>query len=74
MSNQLYVMFTTRFLFIFFQVYYVHSNLSSMQLLEMVEKNEVNRSLLALLDENIANAQKGNQVTKNSNWECFFMI
>lgn len=43
-------------------------------LLEMVEKNEVNRSLLALLDENIANAQKGNQVTKNSNWECFFMI
>ncbi|KAL5168148.1 hypothetical protein HKD37_11G030368 [Glycine soja] len=30
-------------------------------LLEMVEKNEINRSLLALLDENIASAQKGNQ-------------
>jgi len=33
-----------------------------MQLLDMVEKNEINRSLLALLDENIANAHKGNQV------------
>ncbi|KAL5748542.1 hypothetical protein ACOSP7_025582 [Xanthoceras sorbifolium] len=30
-------------------------------LLEMVEQNELNRSLLALLDENIANAQKGDQ-------------
>ncbi|KAK3434546.1 uncharacterized protein LOC104441873 [Eucalyptus grandis] len=30
-------------------------------LLEMVEQNELNRSLLTLLDENIANAQKGNQ-------------
>ncbi|TKY70857.1 hypothetical protein E2542_SST07151 [Spatholobus suberectus] len=30
-------------------------------LLEMVERNEINRSLLALLDENIANAHKGNQ-------------
>ncbi|XP_010533757.1 PREDICTED: uncharacterized protein LOC104809449 [Tarenaya hassleriana] len=30
-------------------------------LLEMVEKNELNRSLLALLDENIANAYRGNQ-------------
>lgn len=33
-----------------------------MQLLEMVERNEVNRSLLALLDENIANAHSSNQV------------
>ncbi|KAF5460812.1 hypothetical protein F2P56_020653 [Juglans regia] len=30
-------------------------------LLEMVERNELNRSLLTLLDENIANAHKGNQ-------------
>ncbi|RDX90854.1 hypothetical protein CR513_27241, partial [Mucuna pruriens] len=30
-------------------------------LLEMVESNEINRSLLALLDENITNAHKGNQ-------------
>ncbi|BFG31479.1 hypothetical protein CerSpe_177530 [Prunus speciosa] len=30
-------------------------------LLEMVERNELNRSFLALLDENIANAHKGNQ-------------
>lgn len=30
-------------------------------LLDMVEQNELNRSLLALLDENIANAQMGNQ-------------
>ncbi|XP_031274857.1 uncharacterized protein LOC116133287 isoform X1 [Pistacia vera] len=30
-------------------------------LLEMVEHNEINRSLLTLLDENIANAQKGDQ-------------
>ncbi|CAK9311066.1 unnamed protein product [Citrullus colocynthis] len=30
-------------------------------LLDMVERNELNRSLLALLDENIANAQMGNQ-------------
>lgn len=33
-----------------------------MQLLEMVEHNELNRSFLTLLDENIANAHKGNQV------------
>lgn len=33
------------------------------QLLDMVERNELNRSLLALLDENIANAQMGNQVS-----------
>ena len=33
-----------------------------MQLLEMVERNELNRSLLTLLDENIANAHEGNQV------------
>lgn len=31
-------------------------------LLEMVEQNEVNRSLLALLDENIAGAQRSNQM------------
>jgi len=43
-----------------------------MPLLEMVEENEINRSLLELLDENIASAQKGNQVG-NSNWECFSM-
>ncbi|XP_030469377.2 uncharacterized protein LOC115687834 [Syzygium oleosum] len=30
-------------------------------LLEMVEQSELNRSLLTVLDENIANAQKGNQ-------------
>ncbi|CAN0841991.1 hypothetical protein LINGRAHAP2_LOCUS3477 [Linum grandiflorum] len=30
-------------------------------LLEMVERNELNRSLLTLLDENIGNAQTGNQ-------------
>ncbi|KAJ4712837.1 Dimethylallyl, adenosine tRNA methylthiotransferase [Melia azedarach] len=30
-------------------------------LLDMVEKNEINRSLLTLLDENIANAQRGDQ-------------
>uniref|UniRef100_A0A5B7BWM4 Uncharacterized protein n=1 Tax=Davidia involucrata TaxID=16924 RepID=A0A5B7BWM4_DAVIN len=30
-------------------------------LLDMVEQNELNRSLLALLDENIANAHKGDQ-------------
>ena len=42
-----------------------------MQLLEMVEKNEINRSLLALLDENIASAQKGNQVR---NWKCVFLV
>ncbi|CAL1375655.1 unnamed protein product [Linum trigynum] len=30
-------------------------------LLDMVEKNELNRSLLTLLDENISSAQKGNQ-------------
>ncbi|KAK3029282.1 hypothetical protein RJ639_039522, partial [Escallonia herrerae] len=29
--------------------------------LDMVEQNELNRSLLALLDENISNANKGNQ-------------
>ncbi|EXB54440.1 hypothetical protein L484_018998 [Morus notabilis] len=31
-------------------------------LLEMVENNELNRSLLTLLDENIANAHRGNQI------------
>ncbi|KAM7255920.1 hypothetical protein ACFE04_011661 [Oxalis oulophora] len=30
-------------------------------LLDMVEENKLNRSLLTLLDQNIANAQKGNQ-------------
>ncbi|XP_024935239.2 uncharacterized protein LOC107430256 isoform X2 [Ziziphus jujuba] len=30
-------------------------------LLELVEQNQLNRSLLTLLDENIANAQRGNQ-------------
>ena len=34
------------------------------QLLEMVEKNEVDRSLLALLDENIAAANSQGQVCK----------
>lgn len=34
-----------------------------MQLLEMVEGNELNRSLLTLLDENIANANMDNQVS-----------
>lgn len=39
----------------------------------MVESNEIDRSLLALLDENIANAHKGNQVIAignafSSNW------
>ncbi|KAK2973670.1 hypothetical protein RJ640_028936 [Escallonia rubra] len=33
-----------------------------MLLLDMVEQNELNRSLLALLDENISNANKGNQL------------
>ena len=33
-----------------------------MQLLEMVERNEINRPLLTILDENIASAQEGNQV------------
>jgi hypothetical protein len=32
------------------------------QLLEMVERNELNMSLLTLLDENIANAKTSNQV------------
>lgn len=36
-----------------------------MQLLDMVETNELNRSLLTLLDENIANAHMANQV-----WEA----
>ncbi|KAK3022837.1 hypothetical protein RJ639_046657 [Escallonia herrerae] len=31
-------------------------------LLDMVEQNELNRSILALLDENISNASKGNRV------------
>ncbi|BAU00474.1 hypothetical protein VIGAN_10207400 [Vigna angularis var. angularis] len=40
-------------------------------LLDMVEKNEINRSLLALLDENIANAHKGNQVgDRNTRLYC----
>lgn len=34
-----------------------------MQLLELVEQNKINRSLLTLLDENIANAQKSDQVS-----------
>lgn len=33
-----------------------------MQLLGMVETNELNRSLLTILDENIASAQQGDQV------------
>lgn len=33
-----------------------------LQLLDMVETNELNRSLLTLLDENIANAHVANQV------------
>lgn len=75
MSKQLYVMFTALFFlkFIGLILSYAHSNLSSMQLLEMVEKNEINRSLLALLDENIASAQKGNQVG-NSNWKSVFHV
>lgn len=43
-------------LFFFISSYFV-------QLLDMVEKNEINRSLLTLLDENIANAYRGNQVS-----------
>lgn len=38
------------------------STLFRLQLLDMVERNELNRSLLALLDENIVNAQRGDQV------------
>jgi hypothetical protein len=40
-----------------------------MQLLEMVETNEINRSLLTLLDENIATAHEAKQVILI---ECFF--
>lgn len=40
-----------------------------MQLLDMVETNELNRSLLTLLDENIANAHMANQV-----WEALLFI
>lgn len=39
-----------------------------MQLLDMVETNELNRSLLTLLDENIANAHMANQV-----WEALLL-
>lgn len=39
-----------------------------LQLLDMVEKNEINRSLLTLLDENIANAYRGNQVSRPGGW------
>lgn len=42
----------------------------------MIEKNEINRSLLTLLDENIANAQRGNQVSNVGNifliFICFY--
>ncbi|KAK3019472.1 hypothetical protein RJ639_005156 [Escallonia herrerae] len=41
----------------------VRQNLKN-DLLDMVEQNELNRSLLALLDENISNANKGNQLLK----------
>lgn len=34
------------------------------QLLDMVERNELDRSLLTLLDENIADAHKNDQVRK----------
>lgn len=34
----------------------------TMQLLDLVEQNELNRSLLTLLDQNIASAYQGNQV------------
>jgi len=33
------------------------------QLLEMVERNELNRPVLALLDENMASALENNQVS-----------
>lgn len=36
------------------------------QLLEMVERNELSRSILALLDENIASAISNNQVAQMS--------
>ncbi|MCI14253.1 hypothetical protein A2U01_0035382, partial [Trifolium medium] len=39
-------------------------------LLEMVESNEINRSLLTLLDENIATAHEAKQVISI---ECFFI-
>ena len=61
-------MFTALFFlkFIGLILSYAHSNLSSMQLLEMVEKNEINRSLLPLLDENIASAQlEKNKITRS---------
>lgn len=32
------------------------------QLLEMLERNELNKALLTLLDENIASAHRSNQV------------
>ena len=70
-SQLLFVLFFFFLSLLVFTLSYAHSNLSSMQLLEMVEKNEINRSLLALLDENIASAQKGNQVR---NWKCVFLV
>ncbi len=45
----------------------------TMQLLDMVERNELNRSLLTLLDENIANAHKGNQVIAIGN-SCHWVV
>lgn len=41
-----------------------------MQLLEMVEQNELNMSLVTLLDENIASAHKSNQVSNSC--LCYF--
>ncbi|KAJ0048882.1 hypothetical protein Pint_15941 [Pistacia integerrima] len=43
-------------------------------LLEMVEHNEINRSLLTLLDENIANAQKGDQVSIVGNIFFYLLV
>lgn len=54
--------FATEIVFIFF-----------IQLLEMVEKNELNRSLLALLDENIASAQSSEQV-RTVNKIFFYLV
>ena len=43
-----------------------------MQLLEMVEQNELNMSLVTLLDENIASAHRSNQVSNSS--LCYFRL
>lgn len=48
-------------LFVSISLVHLHSVLM-VQLLEMVKQNQLNRSLLTLLDENIANAHRGNQV------------